>query len=451
MRHAFTVIMAAATLSSAASAQTGAAPDPASSASQALGLSAEISRDISDLMTLYRDLHAHPELSGQETATAAKLASRLKAMQFDVTEKVGGTGVVAVMKNGEGPVLLIRADMDGLPVTEQTGLPFASKVRAKTADGIESGVMHACGHDTHMTAFIETARLLSSRKGSWRGTLVMILQPAEEVGRGARMMLEDGLFTRFPHPTHAIAFHDAANLPAGTIGYTPGYALANVDSVDLVVRGTGGHGAYPQTAKDSIVLGARIVGVLQTLVSREQDPLDPAVVTVGSFVGGAKHNIIPDEAKLLLTVRSYSDETRERLIRGIERIARGEAIAAGVPDDRMPVVSVKDEFTPAAYNPPAFANEMAGLLKAHFPEGRVIETKPSMGGEDFGRYYRADKSINSFIFWVGGVPADQMAKATAGQLTLPSLHSPFWAPEADKVIATASEAMTVLALDILKR
>ena len=449
MRHAFRVIMAAATLSSAASAQTGAAT--ASSASQVSGLSAEISRDISDLMTLYRDLHAHPELSGHETATAAKLASRLKAMQFDVTEKVGGTGVVAVMKNGEGPVLLIRADMDGLPVTEQTGLPFASKVRAKTADGIESGVMHACGHDTHMTAFIETARLLSSRKGSWRGTLVMILQPAEEVGRGARMMLEDGLFTRFPHPTHAIAFHDAANLPAGTIGYTPGYALANVDSVDIVVRGTGGHGAYPQTAKDPIVLGARIVGALQTLVSREQDPLDPAVVTVGSFVGGAKHNIIPDEAKLLLTVRSYSDETRERLIRGIERIARGEAIAAGVADDRMPVVAVKDEFTPAAYNPPAFANEMAGLLKAHFPEGRVIETKPSMGGEDFGRYYRADKSINSFIFWVGGVPADQMAKATAGQLTLPSLHSPFWAPEADKVIATASEAMTILALNILKR
>ena len=449
MRHAFKLIMAAATLSSAATAQTGAAPvspDP-----QAQGIAAQIDRDMSDLMTLYRDLHAHPELSEQETATAAKLARRLKAMKFDVTEKVGGTGVVAVMKNGEGPVLLIRADIDGLPVTEQTGLPFASKVRTKTAEGIETGIMHACGHDTHMTAFIETAQLLSSRKESWRGTLVMILQPAEEVGRGARMMLDDGLYTRFPHPTHAIAFHDAANLPAGTIGYTPGYALANVDSVDIVVRGTGGHGAYPQTTKDPIVLGARIVGALQTLISREQDPLDPAVVTVGSFIGGAKHNIIPDEAKLLLTVRSYSDETRERLIHSIERIARGEAIAAGIPEDRMPIVSVKDEFTPAAYNPPAFANEMAGLLKAHFPEGRVIETKPSMGGEDFGRYYRADKNIKSFIFWVGGVSADQMAKAAAGQLTLPSLHSPFWAPEADKVIATASEAMTVLALNILKR
>ncbi|GLV27938.1 putative amidohydrolase [Sphingobium sp. TomTYG75] len=449
MRHAFKLIMAAATLSSAATAQTGAAP--ASPVPQAQEIAAQIDRDMSDLMTLYRDLHAHPELSEQETATAAKLARRLKAMKFEVTEKVGGTGVVAVMKNGEGPVLLIRADMDGLPVTEQTGLPFASKVRTKTAEGIETGVMHACGHDTHMTAFIETAQLLSSRKDRWRGTLVMILQPAEEVGRGARMMLDDGLYTHFPRPTHAIAFHDAANLPAGTIGYTPGYALANVDSVDIVVRGTGGHGAYPQTTKDPIVLGARIVGALQTLISREQDPLDPAVVTVGSFIGGAKHNIIPDEAKLLLTVRSYSDENRERLIHGIERVARGEAIAAGIPDDRMPIVSVKDEFTPAAYNPPAFANEMAGLLKTHFPEGRVIETKPSMGGEDFGRYYRADKSINSFIFWVGGVPADQMTKAAAGRLTLPSLHSPFWAPEADKVIATASEAMTVLALNILER
>jgi amidohydrolase len=451
VRHALWVIMAAASLSSAATAQTGTSSAPAAPPAPTGEIAAMIARDMDGLMTLYRDLHANPELSEQESATAAKLARRLKAMKFDVTEKVGGNGVVAVMKNGEGPVLLIRADMDGLPVTEQTGLPFASKVRTKTADGIATGVMHACGHDTHMTAFIETARLLSSMKDRWKGTLVMILQPAEEVGRGARLMLEDGLFTRFPHPTHALAFHDAANLEAGVIGYTPGYTLANVDSIDIVVRGTGGHGAYPQTAKDPIVLGARIVGALQTLVSREQDPLDPAVVTVGSFIGGAKHNIIPDEAKLLLTVRSYSDETRDRLLRGIERIARGEAIAAGVPENRMPMVSVKDEFTPAAYNPPAFANQMAALLKSHFPEGRVVEAKPSMGGEDFGRYYRADKSINSFIFWVGGVPADQMVKAAAGQLTLPSLHSPFWAPEADKVIATASEATTMMALDILKR
>ena len=450
MRHALTAILAAVSLSSIASAQSApATPAPPPSAQSAIG--AAVAKDMDGLMTLYRDLHASPELSLQEVNTAAKLAKRLKALKFDVTEKVGGTGVVAVMKNGSGPVLLIRADMDGLPVVEQTGLDFASRVRTKTPEGVETGVMHACGHDTHMTAFIETAKLLAARKADWKGTLVMILQPAEEVGKGARNMLEDGLYTRFPRPTHAIAFHDAANLEAGVIGYTPGYALANVDSVDILVKGVGGHGAYPQTTKDPIVLGARIVTTLQTLISREQEPQDPAVVTVGSFQAGAKHNIIPDEAKLLLTVRSYSDETRARLIEGIRRVSRGEAIAAGVPDDRMPVVSVKDEFTPSTYNPPEFAEQMAGLLKNHFPEGKVVRTPAVMGGEDFGRFYRADKAINSFIFWVGGVPADRMAAAAAGQATLPSLHSPFWAPQADRVIATASEAMTVLALDILKK
>ncbi|WP_323809444.1 amidohydrolase [Sphingobium baderi] len=450
MRHVLAAVLAAVSLPSIAGAQTAAPPASAPAPRQS-EIGAAIAGDMDGLMTLYRDLHANPELSGQEVNTAGKLARRLRAMKFDVTEKVGGTGVVAVMKNGSGPVLLIRADMDGLPVTEQTGLAFASKVRAKTAEGVDTGVMHACGHDTHMTAFIETAKLLSARKDQWKGTLVMILQPAEETGKGARAMLEDGLYNRFPRPTHAIAFHDAANLEAGKIGYTPGYALANVDSVDIVVKGVGGHGAYPQATKDPIVLGARIVTTLQTLVSREQDPQDPAVVTVGSFQAGTKHNIIPDEAKLQLTVRSYSDETRAKLIKGIERIARGEAIAAGIPDDRMPAVSVQDEFTPSTYNPPEFAEKMAAVLRGHFPQGQVVKTPAVMGGEDFGRYYRADKSIASFIFWVGGVPADQMAKAAAGQLSLPSLHSPFWAPEADKVVASASEAMTVLALDILKR
>jgi hippurate hydrolase len=451
MRHALTAVLAAASLSSIAIAQEPPAPPTTPAVPPQSEIGTAVAKDMDGLMTLYRDLHANPELSLQETATAAKLAKRLKALKFDVTEKVGGTGVVAVMKNGSGPVLLIRADMDGLPVIEQTGLDFASKVRTKTPEGVETGVMHACGHDTHMTAFIETAKLLAARRKEWDGTLVMILQPAEEVGKGARDMLEDGLYTRFPRPTHAIAFHDAANLEAGKIGYTPGYALANVDSVDVLVKGVGGHGAYPQTTRDPIVLAARIVGALQTLVSREQEPQDPAVVTVGSFQGGAKHNIIPDEAKLLLTIRSYSDETRARLIEGIKRIARGEAIAAGVPEDRMPVVTVKDEFTPSTYNPPEFAEQMAGLLKAHFPEGRVVKTPAVMGGEDFGRFYRADKSINSFIFWVGGVPAEKMAAAQANQTPLPSLHSPFWAPQADKVIATASEAMTLLALDILKK
>ncbi|AUW58268.1 amidohydrolase [Sphingobium sp. SCG-1] len=414
-------------------------------------IASTIKADTPAMMTLYRDLHSNPELSGQEVKTAAKLAGQVKALGFTVTEKVGGTGVVAVMKNGNGPVLLIRADMDGLPVVEQTGLPFASKVRASTEGGIESGVMHACGHDTHMTAWLEAAKLLSARKSEWSGTLVMILQPAEETGRGARMMLEDGLFRRFPKPTHAIAFHDAANFEAGRIAWTPGFALANVDSIDIIVKGVGGHGAYPQTTRDPIVLGSKIVMALQTLVSRERDPQDPAVVTVGSFRAGAKHNIIPDEATLLLTVRSYSDQTRAQLIDGIKRIARGEAIASGVPEDRMPVVTVKDEFTPATYNPPEFAQEMAKLFTMHFGVQRVLQAPAVMGGEDFGRYYREDKSIKSFIFWVGGVPAPLMAKAAKGEASLPSLHSAFWAPDAEKVVTTASEALTIAALNILKK
>lgn len=271
-----------------------------------------------------------------------------------MTEKVGGTGIVAVMKNGPGPVVLVRADMDGLPVTEQTGLPGASTVRVTTKEGVETGVMHACGHDTHMTAWIGVARLMAANKGQWSGTLVMIGQPAEERGAGARMMLADGLYTRFPKPEYAIAFHDAAQFPAGMIGYTPGYALANVDSVDVTVKGLGGHGAYPQATKDPIVLASRIVTALQTLVAREISPLDSGVVTVGSFHAGAKHNIIPDEAKLQLTVRSYTDEVRTQLLDGIARIAKGEAIAAGMPEDRMPTISVaKDEYTPSVFNTPS--------------------------------------------------------------------------------------------------
>lgn len=420
-------------------------------ASAADAVDDRIAADMPSLMALYRDLHAHPELSLQETATAAKLVALIRPLGFTITEGVGGTGVVAVMKNGPGPTLLIRADMDGLPVVEKTGLSFASKVKAVTRDGVESGVMHACGHDTHMAAWIGTARALAAMKAQWSGTLVMILQPAEEIGAGAAAMIADGLFTRFPHPTHAIAFHDAANLEAGKIGYTPGYALANVDSVDILVRGTGGHGAYPQTTKDPIVLASRIVTTLQTLVSREQDPQDPAVVTVGSFIAGAKHNVIPDEAKLLLTVRSYSDATRQRLLDGIARIAKGEAIAAGVPDDRMPVVTVGKEYTPATYNSPDFSDDIGAVLTAHFGAERVEKTAASMGGEDFGRYVRADKSIRSLIFWVGGVPKAKMEAAVAGKGGLPSLHSAYWAPDADAVVGTGARALTVAALDILKK
>jgi len=403
------------------------------------------------LMEFYRDFHANPELSTHEVKTAAKLAEEARKAGYKVTEKVGGTGVVAVLENGPGPVLLIRADMDGLPVTEATGLPFASKVRTTNDDGIESGVMHACGHDTHMASWIGTLRNLAAMKAKWHGTVVMIAQPAEERGLGARAMLDDGLLTRFPKPQFALAFHDSAGAPAGQIGVTPGYALANVDSVDITVKGVGGHGAYPQTTKDPIVLAARIVGALQTLVSREVDPQEAAVVTVGMIKGGSTHNIIGSDVTMLLTVRSFKPEVRKLLLDGIARIAKGEAIAAGVPDDRMPEVKVRDNFTPATFNTQPITDRMKALWTARFGKDRVVETKAVMGGEDFSRYWLADNSIQSLIFWVGGVPADKWAASDNGKKPLPSLHSAYWAPDAEAVVGTATEAMTAAALDILKK
>src|SRR5688500_3925912 len=316
----------------------------------------------------------------QEERTPAKLVPELKKLGFTVTEKVGKSGVVAVMRNGPGPVLMIRADMDGLPIVEQTGLPFASKVRAVARSGVETGVMHGCGHDTHMTAWLGTAKRLATMKDQWSGTLVMILQPGEETGEGAKAMLDDGLYSRFPKPGHVLAFHDAAAIPAGVIGITPGYALANVDSVDITVRGVGGHGAYPQTTKDPIVLASRIVTTLQTLVSRENDPANPAVVTVGSFQAGAKHNIITDEARLQLTVSSYTPEVRKLLLDGIRRIARGEAIAAGMPEDKMPVVTVREEmYTPSTFNTEKISARALELFTANFGQQRVMKTPAVMG------------------------------------------------------------------------
>jgi hippurate hydrolase len=419
---------------------------------QAATLNESIRADMPQLMTLYRDLHANPELSMQEVRTPAKLAVEMKKLGFSVTEKIGKTGVVSVLRNGPGPTLLIRADMDALPVVEQTGLPFASKVRATARSGVETGVMHACGHDTHMTTFIGTARRLAAMKDQWSGTLVMILQPGEETGEGAKAMLDDGLYTRFPKPNVAIAFHDAASLPAGVIGITPGYALANVDSVDILVKGVGGHGAYPQSTKDPIVLASRIVLTLQTLVSRENDPANPAVVTVGSFQAGAKHNIISDEARLQLTVRSYKPEVRKLLLDGIKRIARGEAIATGMPEDKMPVVTIRDElYTPATFNTDKLSASTLALFQQHFGADRAIKTPAVMGGEDFSRFWLADNKIESLIFWVGGTPKDKWDAAGGDTQKLPSLHSPFWAPDAEAVISTATEAMTVAALDVLKK
>jgi len=415
----------------------------------AQALNQAIRQDMPDLIALYRDLHQNPELSMQETRSAGLLAAEARRLGFDVTTGVGGTGVVAVLRNGEGPVVMLRADMDALPVEEQTGLPFASAARGTSLAGVESGIMHACGHDTHMAAWVGVARRLVAMRDQWSGTLVMIGQPGEEIGQGAKAMLDDGLFTRFPKPTHAIAFHDSASLPAGVIGYSVGPALANVDSVDLTVHGVGGHGAYPHTTRDPIVLGSRIVTTLQTLVSRELNPLDSAVVTVGSFQAGTKHNIISDEARMLLTVRSYTPEIRQQLLDGIRRVARGEAIAAGMPDDRMPEVSLREaDFTPATLNTDALTQSTTALFREHFGEDRVRQVPPVMAGEDFSRYHLADPQVESLIFWVGGVPEDRWAAANGDVARLPSLHSPFWAPDPEPTIATATEAMVVAAMGV---
>jgi amidohydrolase len=433
-------LFAAASLALAAAA-TPAFADPARDATQAA---------LPELMALYRHLHANPELSLREVRTAAKLAEEARKAGFDVTERVGGTGVVAVLKNGAGPVVLIRTDMDGLPITEKTGLPFASTLRVLNDDGKDTGVMHACGHDTHMASWVGTLRNLAKMKDRWRGTVVMVAQPAEERLLGARMMLADGLYTRFPKPGYALAFHDDDAMPAGQIAITQGYALASIDSIDIAVRGVSGHGGYPHTTKDAVVLASRIVTSLQTLVSREIDPQQPAVLTVGTIRGGTKRNIVADEATMQLTVRSFSPKVREQLQNGIRRIARGEAIASGIPEDRMPTVTVTDEATPSTFNTPPLAGRLKKLFTSRFGDKLVVERGPILAGEDFGRFHLADPAIQSTIFSVGGVPRPKPGIPEAGA-SRPTLHSPYWAPDAEAVIGTATEAITAAALDLLGR
>ncbi len=403
-----------------------------------------------DLVALYKDLHIHPELGFQEVRSAGIMAAEARAAGFEVTEKVGRTGVVAVMKNGPGPVLLIRTDMDALPVREATGLPYASTVMGKAADGSETPVMHACGHDIHMTVWTGTARAMAAAKGSWSGTLVMIAQPAEEGGGGAEAMLADGLYTRFPKPQFTLALHDDNRMPAGKLSVPPVRALASGSMVDLLVKGKGGHGAYPATTKDPIVLAAKIVVGLQTLISRENDPFQPGVVTVGSIHGGTKHNIIPDEVKLQLTVRSYDAAQQKRLLDGIARVARGEAIAAGIPDDLMPVMTVPVNVTPTL-NTPAFAQRIDALFTQKFGKERMITLDPSMASEDFSAFGLADPSIQTAIFWLGATKQSTWDAAKANGTTLPSLHNSGFAPDPAPTIASGVEAMTAAAMMVLAK
>jgi hippurate hydrolase len=405
-----------------------------------------IDKNYSFLEDFYKQLHSHPELSLQERQTSARLAREMKEIGFEVHEKIGGYGLACFLRNGQGPTVLVRTDMDALPVVEQTGLPYASKVRARDKYGNDVGVMHACGHDMHMTCWLGTARTLAAMKGAWHGTLMFIAQPAEESGSGARNMLKDGLFDRFPKPDYGLALHCDYRSPYGTITFTEGLALANVDSVDITVRGKGGHGAQPHATIDPIVLAARIILDLQTIVSRETNPTDPCVVTVGSIHGGTKHNVIPSEVKLQLTVRSTKDSVREHTYNAIKRIAKAAAEGAGAPE---PVVTRDvDEFTPALLNDRDLTRKNVALFRELLGEGKILERPPIMGGEDFSRYGRAGVPI--FMYFLGTVAPDRVAESEKeGARPLPSLHSDLYYPVPEPSIRTGVLTMSAAVLNLL--
>jgi hippurate hydrolase len=397
-----------------------------------------------ELVQLYHHFHQHPELSFQEKETAARVAEEWKAAGFDVTTGVGGTGVVAILKNGPGPTLMLRTDLDALPVTEATNLVYASKVKVKQPDGTETGVMHACGHDIHITNLIGVARYLAANKDRWSGTLMLIGQPAEEVGNGAQKMLADGLFERFPKPDYAVALHVDSSLPTGKVGYRAGYAQANVDSVDITLHGRGGHGAAPHTTIDPIVMAAKLVLDLQTLISRETNPIEPAVVTVGSIHAGTKHNVIADDCKLQLTVRSYSDKVREHLLKGIERKAKAVAASAGAPE---PEVTVLGDFTPSVFNDEKLVERLVPVWKKLLGADNVVQKDPTMGGEDFSFYQKAGAAV--LMFRLGSVEPKRLAGLTRGGMEPPSLHSAIYYPDADLALETGVAAMAAAVIELL--
>jgi amidohydrolase len=407
----------------------------------------KLDAEIADLVALYQHLHANPELSFQEVKTAKRMAAEAKKTGFEVTENVGG-GVVAVLKNGPGPVVLIRTDMDALPIVEQTGLPYASKVKTKNRDGVEVGVMHACGHDIHMTSWVGTARVLASMKDKWSGTLVLVAQPAEEIIAGAKKMLDAGLYTKFPKPDFALALHADPLHPVGTLGYSEGLALANSDTIDILVKGKGGHGAAPHLTIDPVVIAARIILDLQTIVSRETDPFDPVVVTVGSIHGGTKHNIIPNEVKLQLTVRTTKTETRDRVLKAIDRIAKAAALAANAP---APEVKVSlEEYTPATYNDVPLSRRCGAVFREAQGADAVRLRKPVMGAEDFGRFSEGKTPI--FMYFIGTISQEKYAAAQKpGAAALPGMHTDAYAPVPEPSVRTGVRTMSLAALDLLRK
>jgi len=397
---------------------------------------------------MYRDLHQNPELSLMEFRTAARMADALGRLGFEVTTGVGGNGVVGILRNGKGPVIMLRTDMDALPVREATGLPFTSTVTVTTSQGQETPVMHACGHDLHMTVWHGTLQTLTALKGNWKGTLVAIAQPAEEVSGGSDQMITDGLYSRFPKPDYALCYHVSPDLPAGTIGYFPGAIFAGVNSADIKVSGVGGHGAMPHKTIDPVVLSAKIILDYQTIVSREINPVYPAVVTIGSIHGGTKHNIIPGEVEMKLTLRFFSDDVYRQIREALVRIANGQAIAAGLPPEMMPVITFPDDFTPPVENDVSLVGMATTSMETVIGKENVIRVDPSTVAEDFGKYGRTDEKVKIALFWLGGTNREKYDESVANGTKLPALHSSNFVPDFVPAYTTGVTAMSRTMIDL---
>ncbi|MEZ5041187.1 MAG: amidohydrolase [Saprospiraceae bacterium] len=401
-----------------------------------------IKADIPYLLAFYKNIHQHPEISLEEKETSKTLAKELRGLGFEVTENFGGYGVVGIFKNGEGPMVLYRTDMDALPMAEKTDLAYASK-QVIDYNGQQTGTMHSCGHDMHMTTWLGTARTLVKMKDQWKGTLMLIGQPAEEIGAGAKLMLDAGLYQKFGVPDYGMGLHSSPTIPAGQVGFGKGFVMANTESIDIKVFGIGAHGASPHMSIDPVVIASMMVMELQTIVSRNLKPIEAAVVTVGAIQGGIKHNIIPDEVTLKLTVRTYTQEVRKMIHKRIKEIARGVAIAAGLSDDKMPEVIIPDDYTPANYNTPALVDKMWSSASKAIGQENVVEAEPQMVGEDFARYGQTEDNVPTVLFWLGTVPEQRIASGD-----LPGLHSPFYYPAPEQSIETGVTVASQVLLDI---